>query len=179
MAGFVGWTVFALSVIWAICTNIALRQHYKDRDRPALPANATAMTQLIGVVVVAAVGCSPFHLWVLPVWISRLFRVAIQNCWLCGMALRLRGRRHHPVELVIRGSHDLVIGRVATATALVGVRAGQRVSRLVLGMSMISSLSGGRDQADFAGPPAGTSVVVADVNADQSNSVGKSLPRAS
>jgi hypothetical protein len=67
IASFGGWTVFALSVIWVICTNIALRQHYKDSDRPALPANATAMTQLIGVVVVAAVGCSPFHLlWVLP-----------------------------------------------------------------------------------------------------------------
>jgi len=27
------------------------------------------------------------------------------------MALRLRGRLHHPVELVIRGSHDLAVGR--------------------------------------------------------------------
>jgi len=90
MAGFVGWAVFALSVIWAICTNIALRQHYKDSDQPTLPANATAMTQLIGVVVVAAVGCSPFHLlWVLPVsYLTGFFalrsRIVGRAAWLYG-----------------------------------------------------------------------------------------------
>jgi hypothetical protein len=112
IASFGGWTVFALSVIWVICTNIALRQHYKDSDRPALPANATAMTQLIGVVVVAAVGCSPFHLlWVLPASYLTGFFALRSKIVGRGMALRLRGRLHHPVELVIGGgSHDLVVG---------------------------------------------------------------------
>jgi hypothetical protein len=61
------WAVFALSLIWIISTNIALRQHYKNSDQPALPANATAMTQATSIVVVAAIGCSPLHLlWLLP-----------------------------------------------------------------------------------------------------------------
>ena len=46
------WTVFALAASWAICTNFALRQHYKHSDQPTLPANATALTQLSGVVTV-------------------------------------------------------------------------------------------------------------------------------
>jgi hypothetical protein len=66
MTVLVGWVVFSLTMIWAICTNIALRQHYKNSDRSALPANATALAQLASVVVVAAVGyldCLPlqFH----------------------------------------------------------------------------------------------------------------------
>src|SRR5207248_3779151 len=63
---FVQWVVLALAASWAICTNIALRQHYKHSDQPALPANATALTQLTGVIAVAVAGCSPFHLlWLL------------------------------------------------------------------------------------------------------------------
>ena len=55
---FVQWVVLALAAIWAICTNIALRQHYKHSDQPTLPANATALTQLTGVVAVAVAGWS-------------------------------------------------------------------------------------------------------------------------
>jgi hypothetical protein len=90
MAGCVGWTVFALSVIWAICTNIALRQHYKDSDQPALPANAIALTQLTSVVVVVAVGCSPFHLlWLLPMsyltgFVALRSRIIARLAWLYG-----------------------------------------------------------------------------------------------
>ena len=63
----IGWAILALAASWAICTNFALRQHYKHSDRPTLPANATALTQLTGVVAVAVVGYSPFHLlWVFP-----------------------------------------------------------------------------------------------------------------
>ena len=50
MVQVIGWAVLALAASWAICTNIALRQHYKHSDEPALPANATALTQLTGVV---------------------------------------------------------------------------------------------------------------------------------
>jgi len=68
MVQVVGWAVFGLALSWTICTNIALRQHYKHSDQPALPANATALTQLSGVVAVILAGCSPFHLlWLLPV----------------------------------------------------------------------------------------------------------------
>ncbi len=64
----VEWAVFALAVIWAICTNIALRQHYRNSDRPALPENATALVQLTSVVGVVAAGYSPFHLlWLVPI----------------------------------------------------------------------------------------------------------------
>jgi hypothetical protein len=54
MVTVVQWTAFALAVSWAICTNIALRQHYKKSNRPALPANATALAQLMNIVVIAA-----------------------------------------------------------------------------------------------------------------------------
>ena len=90
MVGLVAWTVFALTVIWAICTNIALRQHYKDSDQPALPANATALTQLTSVVVVAAGGCSPFHLlWLLPMsyltgFVALRSRIVARLAWLYG-----------------------------------------------------------------------------------------------
>src|SRR5579864_2646865 len=46
-----GWVVFALSLIWAVSTNIVLRQHYSSSVEPMLPANATALTQLASVVV--------------------------------------------------------------------------------------------------------------------------------
>jgi hypothetical protein len=38
MVQVIGWAVLALAASWAICTNIALRQHYKHSDQPALPA---------------------------------------------------------------------------------------------------------------------------------------------
>jgi hypothetical protein len=67
MVQVIGWAVLALAASWAICTNFALRQHYKHSDQPTLPANATALTQLTGVAAVAAAGYSPFHLlWLLP-----------------------------------------------------------------------------------------------------------------
>jgi hypothetical protein len=86
----VAWTVFALAVSWAICTNIALRQHYKSSDRPALPENATALVQLVSVVAVAAVGYSPFHLlWLLPAsYLTGFFalrsRIVGRVAWLYG-----------------------------------------------------------------------------------------------
>jgi len=65
---FVEWVVFALAAIWTIGTNIALRAHYANSDRPELPANATAMAQLASVIIVAAAGYSPLHLlWLLPI----------------------------------------------------------------------------------------------------------------
>jgi hypothetical protein len=68
MRALVEWAVFALAASWAISSNVALRQHYKSSHRPALPANTTGLAQLTSVVVVAAVGYSPFHLlWLLPI----------------------------------------------------------------------------------------------------------------
>jgi hypothetical protein len=84
------WTVFALAASWAICTNFALRQHYKHIDQPTLPANATALTQLSGVVAVILAGCSPFHLlWLLPVsyftgFLALRSRIIGRLAWLYG-----------------------------------------------------------------------------------------------
>jgi hypothetical protein len=87
------WAVFVLALIWAIFTNIALRQHYKNSDAPTLPANATAMTQLTSVVVVAAAGYSPFHLlWLLPIsyitgFLALRSRAFGRLAWLYGYAI--------------------------------------------------------------------------------------------
>jgi hypothetical protein len=86
----VQWAVFALAAIWAIFTNIALRQHYKNSDRPALPANATAMTQAVSVVTVTALGCSLFHLlWLLPIsyftgFLALRVRIVGRLAWVYG-----------------------------------------------------------------------------------------------
>jgi hypothetical protein len=93
MTAFVEWAIFALALIWAVCTSIALRQHYKDSDHPSLPANATALTQLTSVVVVAAVGCSPFHLlWLLPIsyltgFVALRSRIVGRLAWLYGYVI--------------------------------------------------------------------------------------------
>jgi|SRR5262249_36878087 len=90
MVQVIGWAVLALAASWAICTNIALRQHYKHSDEPALPANATALTQLTGVVAVAFAGYSPFHLlWLLPVsyftgFLALRSRIVGRFAWLYG-----------------------------------------------------------------------------------------------
>jgi hypothetical protein len=44
MATPVEWVILALALIWVVCINIALRQRYKDSDRPTLPTNATAVS---------------------------------------------------------------------------------------------------------------------------------------
>ena len=93
MMGLVEWAVFALAVSWAICTNIALRQHYKTSDRPALPANATALVQLASLVVVAVVGYSAFHLvWLVPIsYLAGFFalrsRIVGRLAWAHGYAI--------------------------------------------------------------------------------------------
>jgi hypothetical protein len=90
MMAVVEWTVFALAVSWAICTNIALRQHYTNSDLPALPENATAMVQLMSIVVVAAGQYSPLHLlWLLPAsYLTGFFalrsRIIGRVAWLYG-----------------------------------------------------------------------------------------------
>lgn len=87
---FVEWTVFALAAIWTICTNIALRAHYANSDRPALPANATAMAQLASVVIVTIYGYSPLQLlWLLPIsYLTGFFalrvRILGRVAWLYG-----------------------------------------------------------------------------------------------
>ena len=89
----VEWAVFALSSIWIISTNIALRQHYRNSDQPALPANATAMTQAMSIIVVAAFGYTPLHLiWLLPIsyltgFLALRSRIFGRLAWLYGYAI--------------------------------------------------------------------------------------------
>jgi hypothetical protein len=90
MVQVIGWAVFALALSWVICTNIALREHYKHSNQPDLPANATALTQLISIAAVTVAGYSPFHLlWLLPIsYFTGLFalesRIAGRLAWLYG-----------------------------------------------------------------------------------------------
>jgi heme O synthase-like polyprenyltransferase len=97
------WVVFALCAVWTISTNIALRQHYKNSDQPMLPANSTAMTQLIGVVVIAVARIfslsSPLDTsHCVPHW---LHRATVQIIRLHRVALRICHRLHGPIQLVI------------------------------------------------------------------------------
>jgi hypothetical protein len=93
MTALVEWAVFALALSWTISTNIALRQHYKHSDRPALPANATALVQLTSVVGVVAAGYSPFHLlWLVPIsylagFLTLRSRAAGRLAWLYGYVI--------------------------------------------------------------------------------------------
>src|ERR1700730_7866597 len=90
---FIEWVVFAVGLIWTISTNIALRQHYRNSDEPTLPANATAMTQLTSVVLIATAGYSPFHLvWLLAIsYLTGFFalrsRFFGRLAWLYGYAI--------------------------------------------------------------------------------------------
>lgn len=90
MMALVEWAVFAIAVSWVICTNIALRQHYKNSDQPALPANATALVQFTSVVGVVAAGYSSFHLlWLVPMsyltgFLTLRSRVVARLAWLYG-----------------------------------------------------------------------------------------------
>jgi hypothetical protein len=90
VAQVIGWAVFALALSWTICTNIALRQHYKHSNQPELPANAIALTQLTGIVAVAGAGYSPFHLlWLFPLsYFTGFFtlrsRIGCRLAWLYG-----------------------------------------------------------------------------------------------
>ena len=84
------WAIFALATSWAICTNLALRQHYNSSDWPALSENAIAMAQATSVAVVAVAGYSPFHLlWLLPIsYLAGFFalrvRMVARLAWLYG-----------------------------------------------------------------------------------------------
>jgi len=90
VAKVIGLAVFALALSVTICTNIALRQHYKHSNQPEFPANAIALTQLTGVVAVAVAGYSPFHLlWLFPLsYFTGFFtlrsRVFCRLAWLYG-----------------------------------------------------------------------------------------------
>jgi len=90
LVALIEWAVLILAVIWAIGTNIALRQYYKNSDAPELLANATAMTQLTSIVGVVAAGYSPFHLlWLFPIsYLSGLVvqssRIFARIAWLYG-----------------------------------------------------------------------------------------------
>jgi len=87
------WLVFDLCLFWTISTNIALRQHYKNSDRPTLPANATGLTQLASIVVIGVAGYSPFHLlWLLAIsyltgFIALRSRFFGRVAWLYGYAI--------------------------------------------------------------------------------------------
>lgn len=56
------WIVFVLGLIWALMTNIHVRQHYKTSNMPMIPANTFAMVQTTGLVTVAITHYSPLHL---------------------------------------------------------------------------------------------------------------------
>jgi hypothetical protein len=87
------WAVFVLGLIWVVMTNAALWQHYKSSSEPQLPANATGLTQLVSVLVIAGFGYSPFHLiWLLPVsyltgFVALRSRAIGRLAWLYGYVI--------------------------------------------------------------------------------------------
>jgi hypothetical protein len=61
------WVVLIPSALWALTTNILVRNHYKTSKTPILGANMLAMLQTFSVISVLALHKSPFHLlWLFP-----------------------------------------------------------------------------------------------------------------
>jgi hypothetical protein len=62
------WAILILAGVWALLTNITVRNHYKSSATPQIPANTFAMIQLLSVVGVLVLHRTPFHLlWLFPV----------------------------------------------------------------------------------------------------------------
>jgi ABC-type xylose transport system permease subunit len=84
------WIVFAIALLWAIMTNISVRQHYMTSDEPSLPANAIAMTQMVIIVIIAVFHYSPLHLlWLFLLsyvmgFIALRVRIIGRLAWLYG-----------------------------------------------------------------------------------------------
>jgi hypothetical protein len=61
------WTVLILGTLWAIGTNMTLRDHYKRSQTPMITVNTFALIQTLSVVVIIAFHRSPLHLlWLFP-----------------------------------------------------------------------------------------------------------------
>jgi hypothetical protein len=63
----VRWSVLTVAALWALSTNLTVRNHYKTSSMPVLPANTFALFQTLSVLGVLALHRSPFHLlWLFP-----------------------------------------------------------------------------------------------------------------
>jgi hypothetical protein len=61
------WAALTLAALWALSTNLTVRNHYKTSSTPVLPANTFALGQVLSIVGVLALHLSPFHLlWLFP-----------------------------------------------------------------------------------------------------------------
>jgi len=61
------WVVLIAASLWALTTNIIVRQHYKESKAPTIPANTFALVQLLSVIGVVVLRRSPLHLlWLFP-----------------------------------------------------------------------------------------------------------------
>jgi len=87
------WGILILAGLWALLTNITVRNHYKSSTTPQIPANTFAMIQFLSVVGVSVLHRTPFHLlWLFPIsYIAAFFtlrsRVLAFLPWLYGYIL--------------------------------------------------------------------------------------------
>jgi hypothetical protein len=87
------WTVLILAALWALLTNIHVRNHYKHSAAPVIPANTFALVQTFSVVGLLVLRKSPLHLlWLFPLsyfagFLARRFKPLAFFPWLYGYAL--------------------------------------------------------------------------------------------
>lgn len=87
------WVVLLPAALWALLTNITVRNHYKESSTPTIPANTFALVQLLSVVGVLLLHRSPFHLlWLFPLsylagFIALRFKPLAFLSWLYGYLL--------------------------------------------------------------------------------------------
>ena len=87
------WAVLAIGILWALCTNLTVRNHYKTSSMPMLPANTSALFQTLSVICVIVLHRSPFHiLWLFPLsyvagFLALRSKVLALLPWLYGYAL--------------------------------------------------------------------------------------------
>ena len=87
------WVVLIAAFLWALTTNISVRNHYKVSSTPSISANTFALVQLLSVVGILVLHRSPFHLlWLFPVsyvagFIAVRFKPLAFFSWLYGYVL--------------------------------------------------------------------------------------------
>lgn len=98
------WAILTLAAIWAVSTNLHVRDYYKRSATPAIPANTFAMVQLLAVAGVLGLRITPFHLlWLFPLsyvlgFLATRFKLLAFLPWTYGyiLALTIPAKRKGP-----------------------------------------------------------------------------------
>jgi hypothetical protein len=87
------WTVLIAASLWALLTNIQVRNAYKESTTPAIAANLIALVQMLSVVGVLVLHRTPYHLlWLFPLgyflaFFAYHFKPLTWLAWLYGYVL--------------------------------------------------------------------------------------------